>query len=172
MKDIVLETERMFLRAFTLNDVDALFLLATIPEIIRYTGNQPLKSKAEAKMYLQKHPLNDYEVYGYGRFACVFKETNQVIGFSGIKYLDDINENELGYRFLPEYWGKGLATEAAISVIQFAKKQLKLTRLVSVIHPDNQASKNVVMKQGFKYEKSLPFELFNDVEAEIYSQSI
>ena len=50
-------------------------------------------------------PFRDYATYGYGRFACVWKESGAVIGFSGVKYVPEIGDTELGYRFLPEFWG-------------------------------------------------------------------
>lgn len=104
--EAVLETPRLILRAFTLDDVDAMYQLMTVPQVIRYVGNQPAQSKQDTLDYLMQHPLRDYQVYGYGRFACVWKETGQVIGFSGIKFLEEIQETELGYRFLPEFWRK------------------------------------------------------------------
>ena len=147
----VLETPRLILRSFTLDDVDAMYQLMTVPDVIRYVGNKPAQSKQDVLDYLQQHPLRDYQVYGYGRFACVWKETGQVIGFSGIKFLEEIKETELGYRFLPEFWRKGLATEAGQAVIQFAQG-LGLKRLVAVIHPQNEGSKLVATKLGFSLE--------------------
>lgn len=167
-----LETQRLILRRFTLDDVPALYQLGTIPEIIRYAGNTPLASLEAARENLIKNPLRDYEVHGFGRLACVWKETGAVIGFSGIKHLDELNENELGYRLLPEFWGMGLATEAGFAVIDHARTAYKLKRLVSVIHPDNHASKNVVRKFGFKYEKNVEFSIVYGFTMEMYSGEI
>jgi RimJ/RimL family protein N-acetyltransferase len=167
-----LETERMILRRFTLDDVPALYQLGTLPEIIRYAGNTPLASLEAARENLIKNPLRDYEVHGFGRLACVWKETGAVIGFSGVKHLDELGENELGYRLLPEFWGMGLATEAGLAVIDHARDVYKLNRLVSVIHPDNHASKNVVRKFGFKYEKNVEFSLVYGFTMEMYSGAI
>lgn len=170
MKDIILETERMILRAFNWEDVEDMYILGSIPEIIKYVGNSPLQSMDEAKEYLKNHHLNDYDTYGYGRFACILKETGKIIGFSGVKYFPQLNENELGYRFLPETWGKGFASEAAGKVIAFATQELGLSRLVSLIHPDNSGSKNVVLKQGFAYEKNVVFPFFEEIEVELFTK--
>lgn len=172
MVDAALQTERLILRRFTDQDVDALYTLGTVPQIIKYTGNKPFASHDDARHYLIAHPLRDYQVYGYGRFACVYKETDAVIGFSGVKHLEEIAENELGYRFLPDYWGKGLATEAAVAVVAYARDSLKLPRLVSAIHPENQASKNVVRKLGFRYEKDVELSFIEGVRLELYAAAI
>ncbi|CAI3801257.1 GNAT family N-acetyltransferase [Rheinheimera sp. MM224] len=167
----VLETPRLILRAFTLDDVDAMYQLMTVPEVIRYVGNKPAQSKQDTLDYLMQHPLRDYQVYGYGRFACVWKETGQVIGFSGIKFLEEISETELGYRFLPEFWGKGLATEAGKAVIQFAQG-LSLTRLVAVIHPDNEGSQQVATKLGFALEGKTELSLIENQDLLLFSRTI
>jgi RimJ/RimL family protein N-acetyltransferase len=167
-----LETARLLLRRFTLEDVPALYQLGTIPEIIRYAGNTPMASLDAARENLIKNPLRDYEVHGFGRLACVWRETGAVIGFSGVKHLDELDENELGYRFLPEFWGRGLATEAGRAVIDHARNSYRLNRLVSVIHPDNHASKNVVRKFGFKYERNVEFSLVYGFTMEMYAGAI
>lgn len=167
----VLDTPRLVLRAFTLDDVDAMYQLMTVPEVIRYVGNTPAQSKQDTLDYLLQHPLRDYQVYGYGRFACVWKATGQVIGFSGIKYLEEIQETELGYRFLPEYWGKGLATEAGHAVMRFAQ-DLGLNRLVAVIHPDNQGSKQVAIKLGFSLEGKTELSLIAQQDLLLFSRLI
>lgn len=169
--DAVLETPRLLMRAFTLDDVDAMYSLATVPEVIRYVGNKPAQSKQDVLDYLQQHPLRDYQVYGYGRFACVWKETGQVIGFSGIKFLEEISETELGYRFLPEFWGKGLATEAGKAVIQFAQG-LGLKRLVAVIHPQNEGSQQVATKLGFALEGKTELSLIENQDLLLFSRTI
>lgn len=167
----VLETPRLMLRAFTLDDVDAMYQLMTVPEVIRYVGNKAAQSKQDTLDYLQQHPLRDYQVYGYGRFACVWKETGQVIGFSGIKYLEEIQETELGYRFLPEFWRQGLATEAGVAVIKFAQS-LGLSRLVAVIHPENEGSKQVALRLGFTLEGQTPLSLLDEDYALLFSRTI
>lgn len=167
----VLETPRLILRAFTLDDVDAMYQLMTVPDVIRYVGNKAAQSKQDTLDYLQQHPLRDYQVYGYGRFACVWKDTDQVIGFSGIKFLEEIQETELGYRFLPEFWRKGLATEAGQAVIQFAQG-LGLKRLVAVIHPQNEGSKLVATKLGFRLEGKTELSLLENQDLLLFSRTI
>ncbi|MFO1407620.1 MAG: GNAT family N-acetyltransferase [Steroidobacteraceae bacterium] len=170
--DTVLETERLVLRRFTTDDVEPFFVLCSRPEVIRYAQSRPLGSLPEALEYMKSVPFRDYEVHGYGRFACVWKATGAVIGFSGIKYVPEIEDNELGYRFLPEYWGHGLATEAGRASIGFARDTLRLRRLVALIHPDNVASVGVVSKLGFSLERQTTYSGLPGVAIDLYSRAL
>lgn len=150
-----LGSERLWLRPFTLDDAEAFFELCRDPDIIRYVGNTPLRSLDEARAALRTAPLSDYQRYGYGRLACVWKASGAVIGFCGVKYLPELGENELGYRFLPAFWGQGLATEAGAAVIADARARLHLTRLIGLVHPSNTASMRVLDKLEFVREEEL-----------------
>jgi RimJ/RimL family protein N-acetyltransferase len=149
-----LETERLFLRWFTFDDIEAYHELGTNPQIIRYVGNQAFRSLDVARETLAAAPLKDYATYGYGRLACVWKQSGHVIGFCGPKFLPDRGEVDLGYRFLPNFWGMGLATESGRAVIDYARHQLELRRLVAWVHPDNVASARVLTKLGFSFDRS------------------
>jgi RimJ/RimL family protein N-acetyltransferase len=145
-----IETERLVLRPFELEDAGAFFRLGSDPEIIRYVGNVPLESVEEAGKMLAANSLRDYEVYGYGRFACILKETGDLVGFSGLKFVPELEGVDLGYRFWPELWGKGLATEAGRASIDFAR-ELGIDRLIGLVVPENRASAHVLEKLGFSY---------------------
>jgi len=142
-----LETERLRLRLFTLDDLQVMFSLSTDPDVIRY-ADTAVKDMEEARQRLEEGPLSDYRKYGYGRFAVELKETDQVIGFCGIKYLPEIDLPEVGYRYLKEYWGRGIGTEAAKACVEFARDDLKIKKLVALIIPENIASVRVAEKLG------------------------
>ncbi|MES2107034.1 MAG: GNAT family N-acetyltransferase [Pseudomonadota bacterium] len=167
-----IETERLLLRAFTTDDAEAYYPLCVIPEVIRYVGNKPMASVEEVRAGLQEGPVTDYVKYGFGRFAVIWKETGQLIGFSGLKYMPPFAEVELGYRLLPEFWGKGLASEAGKASIDFARESLNLTRLIALIHPDNEGSANVVRKLGFAVEKQVRMELIPGVDLNMFARDI
>jgi RimJ/RimL family protein N-acetyltransferase len=168
----VIDTGRLILRRFTLDDVPALYQLCSRPEIIRYAQSTPLASIEEAREFMQAAPFRDYATYGYGRFACVWKESGAVIGFSGLKYVPEIADTELGYRFFPEFWGMGLATEAGRASIDFARSDLGLKRLVAMVHPDNVASASVLAKLGFAVEKQLRYSGLNDIDVNLFARAL
>ena len=144
-----LETKRLRLRLLTHDDLQIMFSLGSDPDVIKY-ADTPCKDLEEAKQRLEQGPLADYQKYGYGRFAVELKETGKVIGFCGIKYLPEIDLPEVGYRYLKEYWGRGIGTEAAKASVEFARQDLKLKKLIALIDPENTASIRVAEKLGMK----------------------
>src|SRR5580765_3637236 len=98
----ILETERLLLREFDEGDVAAFYRLGSDPDVIRYTLDPGggLKDLDHALEVLRTRPMADYQKYGFGRWACVHKAHGEVIGFAGLKFLDDLGEVDLGYRFL------------------------------------------------------------------------
>jgi RimJ/RimL family protein N-acetyltransferase len=142
-----LETTRLRLRHFTPDDLAVMYVLGTDPDVIKY-ADTPCKDMAEARQRLEDGPLADYKKYGYGRFAVELKETGEVIGFCGIKYLPEIDLPEVGYRFLKEHWGRGIGTEAARACVEFARRDLEIEKLVALIIPENIASIRVAEKLG------------------------
>jgi [ribosomal protein S5]-alanine N-acetyltransferase len=167
-----LETDRLRLRWFTLDDIDAFNELGTNPDVIRYVGSQPFASLDVAREILVAAPLKDYATYGYGRFACVLKQTGDVVGFCGPKFLPDTQDVDLGYRFLPKFWGRGLATESARAVIGYARDQLRLQRLVGWVHPDNIASARVLTKLGFAFEGRTKVASIPGVDFDLYAKQL
>lgn len=150
----ILETERLLLREFDEGDAGPFYVLGSDPAVIRYTGDPGggLTSVAHALEILRSHPLADYRKYGFGRWACVRRTGGEVIGFAGLKYLDDLAEVDLGYRFLPAYWGLGLATEAGRAVLEYGFTRLGLRRVVGLVVPDNVASVRVLSKLGMAFD--------------------
>ena len=148
-----IETERLLIRPFSLEDADAFLPLVSLPEVLRFTGESPLASADEARELLKDRQLRDYELYGYGRMACIEKASGRLIGFSGLKYLDDIRETDVGYRFLPEAWGKGYASESTAAIMEVHPAQFGLTRIIGLVDPENRASVRVLRKCGLTYER-------------------
>ncbi|PHS54613.1 MAG: GNAT family N-acetyltransferase [Lutibacter sp.] len=107
----------------------------------------------QAKDIISNVWFSDYQKYGYSRWAVVYKPENKVIGFAGLKYLPEINETDIGFRFLPEYWGKGIATEVSKKIIEYGFKILKLEKIIGIAMPENNASSRVLEKIGLDFYK-------------------
>lgn len=150
------ETVRLRHRAFTVDDVEAFFALNGNPEVMRWTGEPPLTSLEAAREAIVSYP--DFDTRGYGRWACVLKETGAVIGFCGLKYLPDLDAVDVGYRFLPRFWGRGLATEACTASLNFGFNTLKLPEIIGLVLPDNVASIRVLEKAGMKSDGEILYD--------------
>lgn len=154
MNDKIIETERLILRPFTDTDVEAVLEFNSHPEVVRYTGEEPLQTLEEAQSVINTVRNRDYNVQGYGRMAVVHKLDNKVIGFSGLKWEADIEETDIGYRFLPKYWGKGIATESCLPLLEYGFVELGLHRIVGLAYPANVASCKVLEKIGMQHYKT------------------
>lgn len=160
-------TERLVLRPLTYTDADALFILDSNPKVMRYLGNHPLKEISEVHVYL-KNILQQYEDYGIGRWAVIEKKTNILIGWAGIKFINEESNGvkafyDLGYRLRPEFWGLGYATEATLAWIDYAQKNINTPKLYASAHIENIGSQNVLIKCGFIQNGQYFFELHGEM---------
>lgn len=151
--DVIIETERIILREFVESDFEAVFEFNSNPDVQKYTGDVILESKEQAKRTIKNVWFEDYKKYGYGRWAVVYKEDDRVIGFAGLKYLPELNETDLGYRILPEYWGKGLMTEIGREIIKYGFDNFGLDEIIAIAKPENIGSCRVLEKSGLKFYK-------------------
>lgn len=146
-----IETERLILRPFTLDDVDASYQMNLDEKVSRYTHDGGVVSREEIKRRIREDVIGDYEKNGFGRMAVVEKSTGEFIGFAGLKYLADMDEVDIGYRFVSKAWGKGYATESAKPFIPYGFEDLKLDRILGLVLPDNKGSIRVLEKIGMKF---------------------
>jgi RimJ/RimL family protein N-acetyltransferase len=148
------ETERLILRPFTLEDVEEWYAIHQDPEVTRYTGDGGVISKEEVKHRIRDHVLADYVNHGFGRWVVVHKEDNCLIGFTGLKYIPEMDVVDLGYRFAKKYWGQGIATEACKKALDFGFNDLELERVAAFILPANIGSQKVLEKLAFEFVKA------------------
>jgi len=159
----IIETDRLLLREFILDDTEKFYQLNLNPNVIKYTGDAAFKSIEEAKLFLENY--NDYKVNGYGRWAVINKESNEFIGWCGLKYGELENETDIGFRFFEEEWNKGYATESAAACLKYGFEALKLKRIIGRAMKENTASIKVLEKIGLVYETDC---IFDNKEAVIY----
>ncbi len=153
--NLTIETERLLIRPFRMDDIEASYVMNTDPEVTRYTGDGGVVSKEEMERRIVQNVFGDYKKHGFGRLAVEWKADNKFIGFTGLKYLEDMNEVDLGYRFMREYWGKGIASESARASLRYGFETLQLNRIIGMVLPENIASVRVLEKLGFEHEKDI-----------------
>jgi RimJ/RimL family protein N-acetyltransferase len=154
-----LQTPRLILRPFVEGDLDSLSLLMANADFMRFSLG--VFSREETAGFLEKVQARD-RAGSPSQFALVFRPEQKLIGFCGffLQTVDGVEEPEIAYRLDPAYWGRGLATEAARAVRDHAFDDLHLPHVISLIHPDNIASRRVAKKNGMTPEKETIFRGF------------
>ena len=152
---IILETNRLYLREFIASDGFHFYHLNNDEDVIKYTGNKPFKSLEEAMDFIKNY--SDYKRNGYGRWAVCLKDTNEFLGWCGLKFEEDKAEIDLGYRFYKKYWGKGFATESAKACVNYGFSKLDMNEIVGRATIENKASIEVLKKCNFKFEKQFVY---------------
>ena len=153
----LIETERLLLREITLDDKEELFRLHSDPEVQKYTGDAVVESIEEMEKAIRMR-ISDYKMYGFGRWATILKNGKQFVGWSGLAYLPEFDEIDLGYRILPEYWGLGVATEASHAILSYGFDKLDLKKIIAIAMKGNKASIRVMEKVGMQFYKFAPYE--------------
>lgn len=159
-----IETKRLILRPVLETDVQDFFELDSNPIVHQFLGNKPVKTIAQSDTMIAAI-LDQYKKFGLGRLAVVIKDTDEFIGWSGLKYEQNLrkefNYYDLGYRFKQQYWGKGYATETAFASLDYGFNTLKLKEINAAASVDHLASNSVLKKIGmqltgtFKYDDDL-----------------
>lgn len=151
----ILETSRCLLREMDEGDAEAVYLLNLHPHVFLFTSDPPFQNVEEAASFIRNY--DEYRKHGLGRWAVELKSNGAFIGWCGLRYLREENETDIGYRFLPEYWGQEFAVETALRCIEYGF-ETGLKRIVARVHKENQRSIRVSEKLNMVYEKDLMYE--------------
>jgi [ribosomal protein S5]-alanine N-acetyltransferase len=152
-----MNSQRISLRPFEASDLDELQAVMGHPDVMRFSLSGP-KTKTETEDFI-KRCRTQYDEFGYGLLAVVYKDENRVIGYCGLfrQEIDGVMELEIGYRLHPNYWRRGIATEAAMMIRDWAFANLGREKLISIIEPENAASIAVAKKIGMNFEREFRF---------------
>ncbi|SRR5579883_3295006 len=159
-----IETPRMLLRPPTKGDLDHLAQIYCDPEVMKYRLFSQPASWKQTQEFLESY-LVHWEQHGFGRWATICKANQQLIGHCGLEYIASLNEVEVNYLLSRNYWGQGLATEAAIASLKYGFETLQLQRLVALAKTENSASIRVMEKIGMHYQTNIQL---HDVEWVLY----
>src|SRR5436305_10505937 len=154
----VIETERLILRHLRPEDADALAALYADPEFMRFFDGLNADPADEARADVEWW-LKAYETAGYGFYATVLKADDRFIGRCGLltQTIDGSPELEVAYGIAPAYWGRGLATEAARALKDYAFRAFAPPRVISIVDTKNYASQRVAEKNGMESLRTISF---------------
>lgn len=164
----IIETPRLILRPFTMEDAPDVVRFGSENRTQELTGDIGIYTIAKAEEIISQVWLKEYAQYGYARMAVVVKATNELIGFSGLKHLPQIESPDLGYRFLPDYWGQGIATEAGKALIDWGFENFEFDNIVAFSFPFNFGSMAVLRKLEFNYIKHAHYPGENSIPVNWY----
>ena len=154
---IVIKTPRLILRHLTLEDTEALAAIYADPIVMKFFKSTRSLEETRRKI---ENTIECYKKYDLGTWATIYKANNQLIGRCGLipHIIDERSELEIAYLLAKEYWGRGLATEAARAIRDYGFEKISCDRLISLINPGNIASQKVAFKIGLMYEKDIQME--------------
>jgi ribosomal-protein-alanine N-acetyltransferase len=156
MSTPIIETERLRLRSFEIEDAEPLHQILAGKDMLRYFPSPGPPDLARVQRLISRQ-IDHWEEYGYGWWAVEDLQTQQLLGWNGLQYLPETDEIEIGYLLAQPYWGKGLATEGAKVGINFAFDQLLIPIIIGIVHPDNIASQRVLEKIGLQFEQEAEY---------------
>ena len=148
-----LETERLQLREFIPEDAGFALRQLNEPSFIENIADRGVRDLEQARAYLLNGPIAGYENNGYGLWAVVEKSSGQIIGMCGLIKRPNLDHADLGYAFLPEYFGKGFAFEACTASIAAASRNFGMPQLLAIVNPDNTPSRRLLEKLGFRLQE-------------------
>jgi len=149
----MIETERLFFRKLTPEDLPWLIEMRSPEPVNRYLGGTE-KQNPEALAIRLKFYIGCYEKFGFGNCAMGLKSTGELIGTSGLQPLEETGEIEVGYNLSERFWRQGYGFECAMGWLKHGFENCGLERIVAVSYPENTASWRIMEKCGMSYEKT------------------
>ncbi|HEX5689645.1 MAG TPA: GNAT family N-acetyltransferase [Roseiflexaceae bacterium] len=153
----VLETHRLILRWFTLDDAEFIYELLNQPAWKRFIGDRGIDSLDAARAYIETALLAAYRRYGFGLYAIERKQDGALAGMCGLLKRDTLDDVDLGFALLSRYEGHGLAHEAAAATLAYSRDTLGLARIVAITSLDNDRSMQLLERLGMRYEGQIRF---------------
>lgn len=167
----ILETERLLLRQFSSEDAGFILELLNEPSFIQNIGDRNVRTLEAAQAYISNGPVASYAKHGFGLYLVVLKETGESLGMCGLIRREGLEDVDIGYAFLPRFWSRGYASEAAQAVKAYAKEVVGLTRIVAITDPANQGSIRVLEKLGLRFEKMVRLSA-DDIELKLFAAEL
>jgi len=147
------QTERLLLRRFSEEDAPFILTLLNEPSFLRYIGDKKVRTLEDARKYILNGPVASYERNGFGLCLVELEESHTPIGMCGLLKREELPDPDIGFAFLPAFWNKGFAFEAATAVLRDARERPGLERILAITSLDNEASIKLLQRLEFKFEK-------------------
>ena len=151
----MLETERLVLREISLDDAEFILALLNEPSFVRHIGDKGVRTIEDARQYILKGPVDSYRRFGHGLYLVESKGSRVPMGICGLVKREALDDVDVGFAFVPEFWSRGYGFESAAAVIAYGRDTLGLERIVAVTSPDNDASIKLLEKLGLSFDRMI-----------------
>lgn len=149
----VLETERLRLRPLTFADDAFILKLLNDPSFLMYIGDKEVRTLADARRYMADGPMASHLLHGFGLDCVELKQTGEPAGLCGLLKRPALDDADVGYAFLPEFWSRGYAREAVRSVLKDARQRLRLRQVAAVVDGRNVKSVRLLESLAFRFQR-------------------
>ena len=153
----IIETERLILRKFTVDDAAFMLDLLNQPSFIQFIGDRGVRTLDDARKIILTRYIDAYDRLGFGVYLTLLRTSQIPIGICGLIKRDGLEDVDIGYAFLPQYWLQGYASESASAVLVYARSTLGIRRILGITTPDNSGSIRVLEKAGLKFQHMIQF---------------
>ncbi len=151
----ILETRRLALRLIEVGDAAFILQLLNEPSFLRFIGDRGVRTLDDARAYIEQGPIASYRRHGLGLWLAQRRDDGTPIGMCGLLKRDNLDDIDIGFAYLPAYWGQGYAYEAAAAVMDHGRRVLGLPRIVAIVSPDNAGSIRLLEKIGLVFERRI-----------------
>lgn len=151
-----MRTERLRLTRPIATDSAGVFAILRDRRTVEHNPSERLEEPDEAAELMTRWARH-WEEHGFGYWCVRRLGSSHIIGYAGVKWMSMNGRNVLNlvYRFVPEVWGQGLATEAAVAVVSRAMNDMPAETIVARVRPDNRSSQNVALKAGLQRDATM-----------------
>jgi RimJ/RimL family protein N-acetyltransferase len=150
-----METERLRLRALTVDDAQLMLSVWNDPAFIRNVSDRGIRTDERAREAIRDGAQKLFERFGYGPYCMALKTGGAMIGICGLFKRESLDDPDIEFAVLPDYCGKGFAGEAAEAVIDYARNMLGVGVLTAIVSPGNVSSIGLIEKLGLEYERMI-----------------
>jgi RimJ/RimL family protein N-acetyltransferase len=169
--DWLIETDRLQLRAITIDDTELMLAVWNDPAFIRNVMDRGIRTPEQAREALQEGALKLFADFGYGPYCISLKSDDSMIGICGLFKRENLDDPDIGFAVLPEYCGQGYAGEAAAAVVSYARDDLGLGVLTAIVSPGNTPSIGLIEKLGLTFDSMITMPGEDDAIC-LYSMSL
>ena len=161
----------MILRWLSPDDAAFIFRLVNEPSWLKYIGDKGVRTLQDAENYIRNGPVEMYGRLGFGLYLVELRDGGEPLGICGLIKRDSLEDVDLGFAFLPNFWGKGYAYEAAAAAMSYGKNVVGLSRIVAIVSQDNHPSSKLLEKLGFRLDRMVALSP-SEEELQVYAIAV